>query len=96
VAAVTAKGLLRAIESLPDEATVPVGWVRDQIGAGEPVEVDLTIEEFASMLERKASTVRGWMPIEGAYKFRGREWRIPHDAARRYLERQRAGNGGSH
>lgn len=92
----SAKALLHAIEHLPDEASVPVGWVREKIGAGEPVEVDLTLEEFAAMLDRRPSTVRGWMPIEGAYKFRGREWRIPHQAAQRYLDAQRAKNGKDH
>lgn len=55
---------------------------------------DLTVHDLAEELDRSESTVRGWCAdglIEGAYKLRGREWRIPRAAARRFLEREANG-----
>lgn len=55
---------------------------------------DLTVQDLAEELDRSESTVRGWCAdglIEGAYKLRGREWRIPRAAARRFLKREANG-----
>ena len=96
--------LAAMIEPMPEAAsiTLPVGWLRAQLeedGGGltaeEPI-VDLTAEEFAELLGRKPSTIRGWLiagEIVEAYKLKGREWRIPRAAARRYLDAQRNGGG---
>lgn len=86
------------IRELPDEALVPVGWVRPLVAetaasAGDDHELaDLTAPDVARILERAPSTIRGWCAsgaIEGAYRLRGREWRIPRDALRRYQDAER-------
>ena len=48
--------------------------------AHAPVPVDLTVAEVATRFGRRSSTVRLWVErgaFPGAYRFRGREWRIP-------------------
>lgn len=45
-----------------------------------PPLVDLSVLDVATLLKRKASTVRGWCAsgiIPGAYRLHGREWRVP-------------------
>ena len=84
-----------AIGSLPDDALVPVGWVREQLGAGTDVLADLTVEETAQELSRAPSTVRAWL-IAGelrGYKVHGREWRVSAAAIREFFENQRNGPG---
>lgn len=52
---------------------------------------DLTVPELAEELDRGESTVRGWLAdglIPEAYRLRGREWRVPPEAVRRFLERE--------
>lgn len=76
-----------ALEELLEASTEPRG------GREEPI-ADLTVPELAKELNRSESTVRGWCAdglINGAYKLRGREWRIPRAAARRFLEREADG-----
>lgn len=44
---------------------------------------EMTVETIAAEMNRAPSTVRGWLErgeIEGAYRFRGREWRVPRAA----------------
>ena len=97
----TLSRLARILAPLPDDATVPVGWLRDQIGSQpEPEDetelADLKVHELAAKLGRSASTVRGWCgsgELEGAYKLNGREWRIPPAAAKAFLNRQCKGIG---
>lgn len=94
------RSLLRALDPLPDDASVPVGWIRQELD-GETVEeedgrplADLTVAEVAEELDRGASTVRGWLSagkIPEAYRLHGREWRIPRSALREYLDRQARG-----
>ena len=78
--------LLALLRDLPDEALVPVGWLRQQVeDTGKPgptsdVAIDMTVQETAHRLGRSASTVRGWCAaglLPNAYRLRGREWRIP-------------------
>ncbi|MFN2388035.1 MAG: helix-turn-helix domain-containing protein [Actinomycetota bacterium] len=93
---VTVKDLLHVLEPLPDEAIVPVGFVREQLKKGAPATgsheaalSDLTVEEAAKELGRAASTIRNWCPrIPGAYRLHGKEWRIPRVALRNYLDAQ--------
>ncbi len=83
-----------AIAALPDDAMVPVGWIREQLGAGDDRLADLTVEEAAAELGRAPSTVRGWLgsgELRG-YRLNGREWRVPRAAVHDYLERQKNGN----
>jgi hypothetical protein len=84
------------------EATAPGGsllvpreWVLAIVGESGPpgpVEVDLTIPEVAALFKRAPSTIRGWCDeqiLPGAYRNRGREWRIPAAAVRAFQERER-------
>ena len=59
---------------------------------------DLTAEEVAEYLGRTAACVRGWCreeKLEGSYRLNQREWRIPRESLRAYLDvqakRERAG-----
>jgi len=84
------------LQGLPDDALMPVGWIRERLGSDtgpDPV-ADLTVGEVAEELGRQPSTVRGWLgsgDLDG-YKLRGREWRVPREALRAFLEGER--NGG--
>lgn len=90
----SAPELLRAISGLPDEALVPVGWIRGRLGARGEVEVDLTVEQVAAELSRAPSTVRGWLGAGelAGYKLRGREWRVPRASLRAFLDREANGS----
>lgn len=78
---------LPALASLPDEALVPVGWIREQLRK-VPAEADddgpgLTVEAYADLCGRARSTVRNWCAsgrIPGAFKLAGKEWRVPRAA----------------
>lgn len=81
-----------ALVGLPDDALVPVRWVRalSHVEGAQQL-ADLTVSELASELDRSAATIRGWCgsgKIPGAYRLRGREWRIPPSAVRRFLEHE--------
>lgn len=84
------------LDGLPDDALVPVGWIRDRLSddraVGGPV-ADLTVQEVAEELDRAPSTVRGWLgsgDLEG-YRLRGREWRVPREALVAFLDEERGG-----
>lgn len=92
----TADDLATFLAGLPDEALIPVGWLRTrlrtpgQADPGEPVR-DLSCADVATALDRKPGTVRAWCArgeIPGAYLLNHREWRIPRAALRAYLDRQ--------
>jgi hypothetical protein len=82
---------LRALaEALPAGTVVPVPreWLLDLLEGGTaytdpspgPPPVDLTVADLAARFGRSPSTVRGWLErgmIAGAYRFQGREWRVP-------------------
>ena len=82
---------LRALaESLPAGTVIPVPreWLLDllgdeqagQVALSDPPPADLTVADVAARFGRKRSTVRGWLDrglIPEAYRFRGREWRVP-------------------
>lgn len=60
--------------------------------------VDLTVREVADLFNRGESTVRTWIAnkeFPNAYRFRGREWRIPRsdvaDMQQRDAQHHRAG-----
>jgi excisionase family DNA binding protein len=78
---------------LPDEAMVPIGWVRNRLAKADRQAglADLSVPEVAHALGRAPSTVRAWCAageIEGAYKLRGREWRVTRAALRAWQDRQ--------
>lgn len=50
-------------------------------------EDDLTVAQLASALGKSQSSVRAQMPkVPGAYRYAGREWRVPREAWQRYRE----------
>ena len=88
--------LIEVLNPLPPDALVPVGWVRSHLQSGESSHShesleDLDVEAAAALVKRAPSTVRGWLAagfIPEAYRLRGRHWRIPRAAFRRFLDRQ--------
>jgi hypothetical protein len=81
--------------------SLPVDWLRQQLETAEvvhggtpggaPALDDLTVESAGKQLGRSASTLRTWCGaglIPGAYRLRGREWRIPPAALRTMLDKQ--------
>jgi excisionase family DNA binding protein len=55
---------------------------------------DMTAEEVGQHLGRAPSTVRNLCAageFPGAYKLNGKDWRIPREALRQYVVRQRDG-----
>ena len=86
-----------ALRALPDDAQVPVRWVRELVaelglGDGTPGSVGLTVPQVADLTDRSPSTIRTWCAegrLPGACRLRGREWRIP----RRALDALVAGEG---
>lgn len=76
------------LDSLPDTALVPVGWLRSQLD-GEPAsattsEPDMDVATFAKLVRRSTATVRTWCErgvVPGAYQLPGVKrrgaWRIP-------------------
>lgn len=83
---------LSTLEALPDEALVPVRWVRgliESIESGDCSEIGRTVLEFAAATNRAPSTVRTWCAegrLPGARRLRGREWRIPTAALQTLLD----------
>ena len=86
--------LTKLLSDLPDEAMVPVRWLRSQLqrpaiahdGVG-----DLSCADVAQALKRTPGCIRGWCQrgeIQGAYRLNGREWRIPRASLRTYLDEQ--------
>jgi len=88
---------LDALDALPDESLVPVGFVREAIaearaGSGDGL-ADLTVEDVAAVLGRAPSTIRTWLgagELDG-YKLRRREWRVPREALEELRDEARAG-----
>lgn len=55
------RALRAALEPLPDEATVPVRWIREKLEEdADQIEIDLTAEEAGKLLGRSGSTVARW------------------------------------
>lgn len=75
---------LRAlVDASPGTAvlTVPRDWLVALLGDAEPSvgPVDLTVTDLAARYGRAPATVRWWLEqgrIPGAYRLRGREWRV--------------------
>ena len=86
----------KLLAELPDEALVPVSWIRARLEQPLPVEADgdLSCSDVAAILHRKAGTVRGWCfrkEISGAYLLNGKSWMIPRKSLRAYLDEQSKG-----
>jgi excisionase family DNA binding protein len=92
---------LRArLELMPPGTLIPADWVLAELGrelgpdAAEHPAADLTVDQVAERLGRAPSTIRNWLAerrLPGAYRLRGREWRIPPAALRSFLEAEAAG-----
>ena len=98
----TSRQALRTLaQAFPAGAVVPVPkeWLLELLGEGDgeaPVEIDLTVGQVAQRFSRRPSTVRGWCEanlLPGAYRNRGREWRIPAEALRAFQQQQRGEDG---
>lgn len=90
----TSRDALRAlVDASPADAmiTVPKPWLSELLaeplpvgqGEGTALAVDLTVQDVATQFKRGASTIRTWCErgdLPGAYRNRGREWRIPASA----------------
>lgn len=89
--------LLELIAHLPDGATVPVGWLRAQLGAENGPDAStaatsvLTVAQVAAQLHRSASTVRAWAAagrFADVFKLDGQDWRIPAAAVETFISEQ--------
>lgn len=98
------RGPLRSLaEALPAGTAVPVPreWLLELLDSGALLPertgvaaADLTVEEVAQRFGRNASTVRGWVTqgiMPGAYRLRGREWRVPVASLRAFEDAERRG-----
>ncbi len=77
------EALLGALDAVP-------GPPDDSPEAG----ADLTIEQVARRFGRSRSTIRGWIVsglLPKAYRLRGREWRVPHEALAEFEAVERHG-----
>lgn len=94
--------LLDLLEALPDEAMVPVGWVRSKLqaeadeeeGEGSGPEL-LRVPALAERFDRVESTIRAWCrdgDLEGAFRLNGREWHVPAESVEQFEEEQREGD----
>ena len=96
---------LRALaEALPVGTAVPVPreWILELLGGGviaqtsAPEVADPAIPQLAARFKRSPSTIRGWIELgrfPGAYRLRGREWRVPAAGVAAFEAAER--NGGS-
>jgi hypothetical protein len=87
-----------ALAGLPDDALVPVRWVKKLL-AGEVVPSEfrvLTTREAADLFGYSVDTWRGWADegeVRGAYRDEGEAgtWRLPMKACEEHLARLQSG-----
>lgn len=99
----TADRLRALAEALPDGASVVLSKAQLFALADGPPDAapipdvaDSTVEQLAARFERSPSTVRAWCEaglLPGAYRLRGREWRVPESAVEAFVEQERRGRG---
>ena len=86
--------LSRMIDGMPGGAsiTLPVDTLRDWLSEpGGSLDQDLTVEEVGKFFDRSPVTIRAWIR-DGrlrAYRFQGREYRIPESALEEFQAQQR-------
>lgn len=75
------------VVSLPREALLEALQTPQRSDAG----AEHTVADLAARFHRGASTIRGWLEagrFPGAFKLRGRDWRIPPTAIRAFIQAQ--------
>ena len=86
--------LTRMIDGMPDGAsiTLPVAAVKEWVSEnGSGLDQDLTVEEVGKFFDRSPVTIRTWIR-DGrlrAYRFQGREYRIPEAAVEEFQQKER-------
>lgn len=85
------------VATMPPGSLIPVDWLREQLEAADAPKPaghaldDLTVQQAGAQLGRSPSTIRTWCAaglIPGAYRLRGREWRIARAALRAMLDKE--------
>ena len=87
----TIADLERLVASHAPGSLIPRDWLLEQLkgvdgDAGDPL-ADMTIEEAGVVLGRSLSPVREYCRrdlLPGAYRQRGREWKVPREAIRAF------------
>jgi hypothetical protein len=78
-----------------DPVTLPVAWLQSLLtDDATTVAVDLSGTEVARLLGRSPVTIAGWCRAglcPGAYRLRGREWRIPRSGLEALQALERSG-----
>lgn len=97
--------LLRLVQALPDGTAVPVprAWLLELLAGSEAprmppvaIEMDLTAAEVGAALHRSPVTVRAYCSaglFKGAYRMRGRQWRVPRTALESFQAAERKAHG---
>lgn len=93
--------LEKLLAELPDDALVPVRWLRSRLRADSSPQAesvaDLSAADVAKQLGRKPGTIAGWIRngrLEG-YRLNRREWRVTAASLRAFLDAaQRQRDGG--
>jgi excisionase family DNA binding protein len=95
------------VEVLPDDSSVSFSvatlkaWTKEEGSPPRPADEltpDLTVEDFAELMGKAASTVRMWLNqgmVPEAYKLRGKQWRIPRHALAAFQDRERTRESGN-
>lgn len=102
-ASLLVEALVRYARELPAGTVLPVPRevvlaLADGADSPEarPTAVDFTVADLAARFGRSRSTVRMWLEagkVEGAYRFRNREWRVPARALAAFEESERVSAG---
>jgi len=101
--AADARALRIELETMPPGTLVPRDWLltrlasfasATELGVVTPGDlVDLSIHDLCGLFGRRPSTIRQWLErgdLPGAYRLRGREWRIPRAGVEAFQHSQRA------
>jgi hypothetical protein len=66
------------------------------VGASATVSAEQTVGELGVQFHRSPSTIRGWLEVgrfPGAYKLRGRDWRVPVAAVEAFVAAEQKSRG---
>jgi hypothetical protein len=81
--------------------TLPRDWLIAELSAaGEladvPLTADLAVPDLVRLFGKRPSTVRSWLEaglFPGAFKLRGKTWRVPRSAVEAFQARERGQDG---